>query len=54
MITIKDDVEFCPFCGHEAIAIYTQSDGSFTHVTCGNHLCECGSVMSVESWNKRE
>ena len=49
----KEAIELCPFCGNEAMGIYTQSDGSFTHVCCSNHLCECGSIMSIKDWNKR-
>lgn len=46
-------LKLCPFCSAEAIGVYTQSDGSFYHVTCGNHKCDFGSILSIEVWNNR-
>ena len=44
-------LKLCPFCLSEAKGVYTHSDGTFTHVTCGNHMCKFGRIMSVEMWN---
>ncbi len=46
-------LKLCPFCSAEAIGVYTQSDGSFTHVTCGNSRCDFGSVLTIGVWDNR-
>lgn len=46
-------LKLCPFCLGEAIAVYSTGDGHFTHVTCGNHKCNFGSVLTIEEWNFR-
>ena len=45
------ELKLCPFCQGGAIPVYTQDNGEFTYVTCGNHKCDFGTVLSIEKWN---
>ena len=47
------ELKLCPFCLSNAIPVFTQDNGDFTHVTCGNHKCEFGTVLTINDWNHR-